>query len=142
MIVLLTSGPVFMWQELAREHAVDYRFLPFYTLCTAALDALFFQWSGPSDIYFDREQKTYRHIKGWPFFAKTRNGPLSDLQGVYLRETQNHSYFLVGLTWRSGGSVTLELFSDRMKAEQLAATLMSNLNLERVMPPRNFRSQQ
>ena len=138
MILVFTSAPVFVGLELRREHAVDYGFLTFYALCCAALDVIFLWWSGPNDIYFDRDQKTYRYVKGLPFFAKTRTGPLSDLWGVYI--AQKRGTFFVGVIWWGGGSsITLEWFSDRMKAEQFAAIFRAMLGLKEVMPPRNLR---
>ncbi len=145
MMLLMTSGPVFIWLAVAQEHAVNsgfYGFLTFYALLCAALDVMFLRWTGPKDMYFDLDHKTYRYITGWPFFAKTRTGPLSDLGGVYVRETRNQGYFLVGVVWQSGDSVTLEMFSNRSKAEQLAASLMSDLELKQVMPPRHLRPYQ
>lgn len=112
-----------------------------FGLLFACLSGLAFWFSGPDDVYFDKEQKTYHLVKGSPFSAKTRTGPISDFWGVYVGRTQGRSrYFCVGVTWWGGkGSITLERFSSKMQAERFAASLMSNLELKQVMPPRNLR---
>ena len=110
-------------------------------LLFGGIGLLFFYLSGPDDINFDLEQRTYRHTKGWPFFAKTRRGTMKDFWGVYVGRTRGDSrYFCVGVTWWGGkGNVTLERFSNKMHAERFAAVLRAMLGLKEVMPPRNLR---
>ena len=140
LLILIFFAGLFMIGSgiLSKPHP-DYGALLPFVLIFVGPSLLLWRMSGPNDIYFYLEQKTYRYIKGWPLFAKTRTGPLSDLSGVYIRETRNQGYVLVGLTWEDGGSTTLEMFSNRVKAEQFVASLMSDLGLKQVMPPRNLR---
>jgi hypothetical protein len=130
-----------MWSDIASRPHPDYSVLPMGILLFGGESILFSWLSGPDDIDFDLEQKTYRHTKGPPFFAKTRTGPVSDFWGVYVGRTRGDSrYFCVGVTWWGGkGSVTLERFNNKASAERFAAMLMSNLELKQVMPPRNLR---
>ena len=134
-------NPFGVWLEMGKYYTRDYSAFILLVLWNWGVCALFFWLSGPDDIEFDLEQKTYRHTKGWPWFAKTRTGTMKDFWGVYVGQTQGSSaYFCVGVTWWGGkGSVTLERFSSKMHADRFAATLMSNLELKQVMPPRNLR---
>ncbi len=135
---------VAMWSDIARRPHPDYSALPMVVLLFGGASLLFVWLSGPDDIYLDLGQRTYRHVKGWPFFAKTRIGTLRDFWGVYIGRTQGTSLcFCVGVTWWGGrGNVTLEQFDSKMYAERFAATLMSNLELKQVMPPRHLRPYQ
>ncbi len=132
---------VAMWSNIASRPHPNYGPLPMGILLFGGGSLLFFWLSGPDDLSIDLEQRTYRHVKGWPFFPKTRTGPISDFWGVYVGRTQGKSrYFCVGVTWWGGkGSVTLKRFSSKMHAERFAASLMSDLELQQVMPPRNLR---
>ena len=133
--------PYIVWLVFLQGQVVNPGGCVFGLLFFVCLSALAFWFSGPDDVYFDTKQKTYHLVKGSPFAAKTRTGPLSDLWGVYVGRTQrNRRYFCVGVTWWGGGdSVTLEWFPDIMKAERFAATLRAMLELKEVMPPRNLR---
>ena len=135
-------NPFGIWLERGKYYTRDYGAFVLLVLWLWAGSIIFFWLSGPDDLYLDLEQKTYCHVKGWPFFPKTRTGPVSDFWGVYLGKTQTHGFFLVGVMWWGGGNVRLESFSDRMKAERFAASLMSNLELKQVMPPRHLRPYQ
>ena len=133
--------PYAVWLVFLQGQVVDPSGCVIGLLFFVCLSSLAFWLSGPDDIYFDTQRKTYRLIKGSPFAAKTRTGLLSDFWGVYVGRTQGDSrYFCVGVTWWGGkGSVTLERFGSKMHAERFAATLMSNLELKQVMPPRHLR---
>ena len=133
--------PCIVWLVFLQGQVVNPGGCAFGLLFFVCLSGLAFWFSGPDDVYFDADRKTYHLVKGSPFSAKTRTGPLSDLWGVYVGRTQGKSrYFCVGVTWwDEGGSVTLERFSSKMQAERFAASLMSNLELRQVMPPRDLR---
>ena len=136
--------PVLLWLVFLQGQAVNCSGCVFGLLFFLCLSALAFWFSGPDDVYFDLDQRTYRLVKGSPFSAQIRSGPVSDFWGVYVGRTQGKSaYFCVGVTWWGGkGNVTLERFSSKMQAERFAASLMSNLGLKLVMPPRNLRPYQ
>ncbi len=138
LVMLICYADVFgIWNDMAKHHSMNYGALLFFILWFGGGSVVFFWLSGPNDIYFDLQQRTYRYVKGWPFFPKTRTGSLSDFWGVYTG--RKRSSFCVGVTWWGGGNVTLESFSDKMKAEQFAATLRAMLELKQIMPPRNLR---
>lgn len=139
--LLAIADLVGMWSDIASRLHPNYGALSFFILWFGGVSLIFFCLSGPNDLYLDMEQRTYRHVKGWPFFPKTRTGPVSDFWGVYIGRTQSKSrYFRVGVTWWDGkGNITSERFSSKMQAERFAATLMSNLELKQVMPPRHLR---
>jgi hypothetical protein len=133
--------PCIVWMVFLQGQVVNSGCCAFGLLFFVCLSGLSFWFSGPDDVCFDTERKTYYLVKGSPFSAKTRTGPLSDLWGVYVGRTQGRCrYFCVGVTWWGGkGSVTLERFNNKASAERFAAMLMSNLELKQVMPPRNLR---
>lgn len=135
------SIPVLIWLVFLQGQAVNLGGCVFGLLFFFCLSALAFWFSGPDDVYFDLEQRTYRLVKGSPFSTQIRSGPLTDLWGVYVGQTQGRSrYFCVGVTlWGGKGSITLERFSTGVQAERFAAQLMSNLELKQAMPPRNLR---
>ncbi len=134
------SLPFLVASDMTVRRPIDYSALPMLTLLSWGGSLFFFYNSGPDDIAFNLEQRTYRHVKGWPF-AKSRSGSMKDFWGVYVGRTQgDNRYFCVGVTWWGGkGSVILERFSSKMHAERFAASLMSSLELKEVMPPRNLR---
>lgn len=133
--------PCIVWMVFLQGQVVSRAGCVFGLLFFACLSGLAFRFSGPDDVYFDTERKTYHLVKGSPFSAKTCTGPLSDFWGVYVGQTQGKSaYFCVGVTWWGGkGNVTLERFSSKAQAERFAATLMSSLELKQVMPLRHLR---
>ena len=136
--LLAIADSVGVWSEYSSRPYPDYAALLFLILYLCGGGLVFFWLSGPDDLYLNLDQKTYRHVKGWPFFPKTRTGSISDFWGVYVGRTQS-SYF-VGVTWWGGkGSVILGRFGNKASAESFAETLMSNLELKQVMPPRHLR---
>ena len=139
--LIALGTPYVVWLIFLQGQAVNPGSCAFVQLFCVCLSGLAFWFSGPDDVYFDTERKTYYLVKGSPFAAKTRTGPLSDLWGVYVGRTRGKTrYFCVGVTWwGGGGSVTLGWFSSEVQAEQFAESLMSNLELKQVMPPRNLR---
>jgi membrane protease YdiL (CAAX protease family) len=147
LLILIFFAGLFMiaGSIVSKPHPNYGTLLPF-VLIFGGPSLFLWRLSGPQDICFDLHEKTYRYVAGWPFFAKTRIGPISELQGVYIRETQSYGFF-VGVTVFSpklnrrgrGGGVTLETFTNRTKAEQFAAQLMSDLELNQVMPPHHLR---
>ena len=93
------SLPFLAAADIASRHNPDYSPLPMAVLVFGGPGLVFFWLSGPDDLHFDLDERSYRHIKGWPFFAKTRTGPVSDFWGVYVGRTQDKSrYFCVGVT--------------------------------------------
>ena len=134
-------NPLGIWLEMGKYYTRDYGAFVLLVLYNWGVCVLFFWLSGPDDLYLDLEQRTYCHVKGWPLFPKTRTGPVLDFWGIYVGRTQGSSrYFCVGVTWwGSKGSVILKRFSSKMHADRFAASLMSNLELKQVMPPRNLR---
>lgn len=131
-------NPFGIWLEMGKYYTRDYGAFILVVLWNWGVCALFFWLSGPDDLAIDLDQQVYCHVKGWPFFPKTRTGPVSDFWGVYVGSIRYNFY--VGVTWWGGkGSVILERFSSKMHAERFAATLMSNLELKQVMPPRHLR---
>ena len=133
--------PVLLWLVFLQGQAVNLGGCMFGLLFFLCLSALAFWFSGPDDVYFDLDQRTYRLVKGSPFSTHIRSGLLTDFWGVYVGRTQGKSaYFCVGVTWWGGkDNVTLERFSSKMHTDRFAATLMSNLELKEVTPPRNLR---
>lgn len=135
------SFPLLAVPEMTAHKPPDYSALPILILVFWGGSLLSLHLSGPDDIAFDLEQKTYRYVKGWPFSPKTRTGIMKDFWGVYVGRRQGgNRYFWVGVTWWGGrDSVTLERFGNKEAAERFAESLMSNLELKQVMPPRNLR---
>ncbi len=140
--VTLGSLPALL-PTLIKEHQANTGMLLYYLVICVPISILSLWFSGPDDISFDLEQKTYRWVKGYPFLARTRTGSFEDLWGVYLARTQgSERYFCVGINWRSGrNSITVNRFYNELLAEQFAEDLMTKLGLPKVMPPRNLRSQ-
>ena len=140
-LVFALGMPFISWLEMVQSHTVDFAWA-FIGLSGVGVGAIMFSLSGPDDITFDLERKTYHRVWGWPFFAKTRTGTWNDFWGVFVGKGHgNHRYFCTGVMWRDGAHMRIGVFSDQDAAEQLAMLLMRRLELERVMPPRSLRPQ-
>ena len=93
--------------------------------------------SGPNELFLDVDRRTYRHVYGWPFRPRVREGSWEEMAGVYIWCRRMNEQYIVGIAWKRprSHSPVLGAFSRPNQADWWAEGVAATLDLPLVEPP-------
>ena len=136
-VIMAVGGPIGCWHGIvdgrgSLSTAARFTAWAVFALLDVAVGALCIYIAGPEELHLDLERRTYRLVRGWPFFPVTRSGTWKDIAGISVRDFGEGQTY-VGIKWGYGRrSVTPLGTFGKQAANQFAQEMASMLGLPQV----------